>query len=313
MLGKTAKIAVAITLLIAVAFLIFLSFSINLTLTIFGVDVSFFLVPSSLLTVILISSGAAFLLIEKASKRRTISMWLLILAFSVFAFLLLKNVVNNLAGTVSPTYMFFLYVSFSFLGGSIVLTLGFLFNLFEDSSNRTLASMSNLISSGYKWNFIVGFSLTVYLSFVRPPLIEQNPTLTIVEWSIIAVVLAVLYINVRIISKELYVDSKSTEWRKHVQTVDREVPEEFDHLTFLQERFVNKGNKEPLLVYLTIHLHNIGKSEQQVMQTLSPLIYYYDKQPSIFAFPPLKENLARKNKDNRKKLLQDLMVEIRVS
>lgn len=313
MWDKRSKIIITTIIWAAVSFLLFLFLSSNLlALNLLNFNLSLFLVPSLSLVAIFFCSNMASILIETTSKNRFAIRWLRILAFSAFAFLLSKIAVDSLVGTIPQGYALFLYVSFSFAGGLVGLSLGSSFGVIEGSNNRTVSSVSKWVSAGYKRNFITGFFLTIYLYFVRPLIMGQNPLFVVAEWGAIIVAVAILYINLRVVSKELYVDSKFAEWSRHVQVVEREVPVEFDHLTFVQERFVNHGIKEPLLVYLTMHIHDLGDTEEQIMEILSSLIYYHDKQPSIFVFPSIKENLERKNKDVRQRVLEDVMAKIKV-
>jgi len=307
-LNKVVKEAI-VWAVIGVLLFLFLSPKL-LALNLFELDTSFLLVPSLSMVCLLFSSNVASVVIEQTSKRRTTAKWLRILALSVFAFLLSKNAVDNALAILSESYILLFYVSFSFTGGLLGLSLGSLFNTLKDVDNLVISTMSKWVSEGLQRNFILGFSLTAYLSFVRPSIIELNPYLVIAEWVAITFAIAIMYINVKMVFRELYVESERTEWRKHIQEVERETGADFRQLTFVQEQFVNRGIKEPLLVYLTLHLRDLGDAEQQIIRTMAPLLYYHDKKPSIFALPSVKESFNRKNKKARKKLLEDLMAEI---
>ena len=311
MQGRLIK-GVKVTIMWAVvAFLLFLFLSPRfLALNLFKLDPSFLLVPSLLTVAILFSSNVASVAIEQSSQRKIATKWLRILALSVFVFLISRNAIDNALAILPQSYVLLFYVSFSFAGGLLGLSLGSLFVLLEDTRYPRISSASKWISEGLTRNFILGFFLTTYLSFVRRPLIELNPYVAIAEWVTTALAIAVIYINVKMVFEEFYQDLENTEWRKHIQEVERETGDDFKHLTFVQEQFVNQGIKEPLLVYLTLLLRDLGKNEQQIMRITAPLLYHRDKKPSIFALPLVKESFKRNNKEARKKILEDLMAEI---
>ncbi|MDH5389976.1 MAG: hypothetical protein OEX10_02340 [Candidatus Bathyarchaeota archaeon] len=152
--------------------------------------------------------------------------------------------------------------------------------------------------------------MTAYLSFVRRPLIELSPYVAIAEWVTTALAVAVIYLNVKMVTEESYLDLEGVDWRKHMQEVERKIGDDFEHLTFVQEQFVNQGIKELLLVYLTLLLRDLGEDEQQIIRTLAPLLDYRDKRPSILALPLVRESFKRKNNEAKKKILEDLMTKI---
>ena len=294
------------------AFLLFLFLSPKLlALNLFKLDPSFLLIPSLSMVVILFSSNVASIVIEQSSQRKTATKWLRVLAPSVFVFLLSKNAVDNALAILPQGYVLLFYVSFSFAGGLLGFSLGSLFGLLEDTRDPRISSASKWISEGLIRNFILGFFLTAYFSFVRPPIMRAlSPYAAIAEWVAATLAVAVIYINVKMVFEELYLDLENTEWMKHIQEVERETGADFKHLTLVQEQFVNQGIKEPLLVYLTLHLRDLGETEQQIIRTAAPLLWYRDKKPSIFALPSVKESFKRKNKEARKKILEDLIAEI---
>jgi hypothetical protein len=295
----------------AVAFLLFLFLSPTfLALNFFNLDPSFLLVPLLSLIVILFSSNGASIAIERSSRKKVASKGLRILALSVFFFLISKSTIDNASIILPQGYASLFYLSFSFAGGLLGLSLGSLFGLLEDTRAPRISSASKWISEGLTRNFVFGFFLTAYISFVRHPLIELNPYVAIAEWVVVALAVAVVYINVKMVFEEYDPDLENTGWRKHIQEVERETGDDFKHLTFVQEQFVNQGVKEPLLIYLTLLLRDLGKNEKQIIRNMAPLLHYRDKKTSVFALPLVKENLKRRNKESRKEILEDFMAKI---
>ncbi len=295
----------------AVAFLLFLFLSPTfLALNFFNLDPSFLLVPLLSLIVILFSSNVASIAIERSSRKKVATKRLRILALSVFFFLISKNTIDNASIILPQGYATLFYLSFSFAGGLLGLSLGSLFGLLEDTRDPRISSASKWISEGLTRNFVFGFFLTAYISFVRYPLIELNPYVAIAEWVAVALAVAFVYINVKMVFEEYDPDLENTGWRKHIQEVERETGDDFKHLTFVQEQFVNQGVKEPLLIYLTLLLRDLGKNEKQIIRTMAPLLHYRDKKTSVFALPLVKENLKRRNKESRKEILEDFMAKI---
>jgi hypothetical protein len=295
----------------AVAFLLFLFLSPTfLALNFFNLDPSFLLVPLLSLIVILFSSNVASIAIERSSRKKVANKWLRILALSVFFFLISKSTIDNASIILPQGYVSLFYLSFSFAGGLLGLSLGSLFGLLEDTRAPRISSASKWISEGLTRNFVFGFFLTAYISFVRYPLIKLNPYVAIAEWVAVALAVAVVYINVKMVFEEYDPDLENTGWRKHIQEVERETGDDFKHLTFVQEQFVNQGVKEPLLIYLTLLLRDLGKNEKQIIRTMAPLLHYREKKTSVFALPLVKENLKRRNKEFRKEILEDFMAKI---
>ncbi len=243
-----------------------------LALNFFNLDPSFLLVPLLSLIVILFSSNVASIAIERSSRKKVATKRLRILALSVFFFLISKNTIDNASIILPQGYATLFYLSFSFAGGLLGLSLGSLFGLLEDTRDPRISSASKWISEGLTRNFVFGFFLTAYISFVRYPLIELNPYVAIAEWVAVALAVAVVYINVKMVFEEYDPDLENTGWRKHIQEVERETGDDFKHLTFVQEQFVNQGVKEPLLIYLTLLLRDLGKNEKQIMTDYSPTL-----------------------------------------
>jgi hypothetical protein len=81
-------------------------------------------------------------------------------------------------------------------------------------------------------------------------------------------------------------------------------------LVSAQERFVTRGLKEHLLVYLTLSLRDLGKTEERILITLAPLMQYRDKESSFWSPPWTKKRLKRENENIRRKLLESLILEI---
>jgi hypothetical protein len=80
------------------------------------------------------------------------------------------------------------------------------------------------------------------------------------------------------------------------------------------EQFVNDGVKEPLLVYLTMHLQRLGETAEDILKVLSPLIdYEHDtrrRKLYFLIFPWTKRKIAMRNKKVRGVLLNLLLEQI---
>lgn len=312
MQGRLIRVAKATIMWAAVAFLLVLFFSPRLlALNLFKLDPSFILVPSLVMVVILFSSNIASIVIEQSSQRKIATRWLRILALSAFVFLLSKEAVDNALAILPQQYILLFYVSFPFAGGLLGLSLGSLFGLLEDIRDSRISSVSRRISEGSTRNFVLGFFLTAYFSFARLPIMRRlKLDVAILEWVITTLAIVVIYLDIKMAFGERYLDLKTTEWRKHIQKVERETGADFEHLTLVQEQFVNQGIKGPLLLYLKKHLRDLGETEQRITKTTDPLLHFRDKKSSIFALPSVKRSLKRKNMGARKKILDDLIAQI---
>ena len=218
--------------------------------------------------------------------------------------------VYDIARVLSQVYEPIAYAFLPFTVGLLTVSAGALFGLFRDLDNFVISKISQWISKGPMRNFALSFFLTIYVNFVRPS-VEGFPPTVIGEWIVIAIVMAVILNVVKGSSKELHTDPEFQDWKKHTRQAQRQTGRDFEHWVSVQEKFVNRGIKEPLLVYLTLAFRDLGETEERILVTLAPLVQYRDRKTSFWNFPWTKGKLEKANMDARKKLLESLVREIK--
>lgn len=215
----------------------------------------------------------------------------------------------DIAGALSQVYEPIAHAFLPFTVGLLAVSVGFLFGLFREIDKRWISRISEWIYEGPIRNFASGFFLTTYISFVRPSA-EDFPPIVIGEWFTIAIVMAVMLNASRGSSKPPRIDPKVPDWRKHIRETQRQTGRDFEHLVSAQEKFVNQGAKEPLLVYLALNLRDLGETEERILTILSPLMHYLDRKPLFGNLPWTRKKLAKENKEARRKLLEKLVQRI---
>ena len=234
--------------------------------------------------------------------------------FSVLFLSILKYTVDHSAEALHQVLQLTAYASLPIAGGLMTLSFCSLLEPSSDVENSAASHLLRRLSEDPTRNFFIGFLVTAYLNLVRPPLAANEPFLPYIEWVTIALVVYVMYTMTRFSTKEFYVSSEGPGWKRHIQVVRRETGRDLIRITSVMEQFVDHGVKEPLLVYLTLHLQRLGETEEDILKTLSPLIDYKEnalKHKLYFlAFPWTKRKLAMRNKKARENLLNILLEEI---
>jgi len=239
---------------------------------------------------------------------------LLVLAFSVLFLIILKHVIDHNVEALHQVLQLIAYASLPIAGGLIALSSCSLLGTFTEVENSATCHVLRRVSEDPARNFFIGFFITAYLNLIRPPLTANLPFLPYIEWVVIALAVYVVYDMTRLSTKEFYVGSESLGWKRHVQEVRRETGRDLVRLASVMERFVDHGVKEPLLVYLALHLQRLGATEERILKTLSSLTDYQKnagRYKSFFlVFPWTKRKFAMRNKETREVLLNNLLEKI---
>jgi hypothetical protein len=199
---------------------------------------------------------------------------LAVLILSVLFLSVQRYVIDYIMQPRSQILQLIAYSSISVAGGLIVLSFCFLLGTFTFAQNPATSHLLNRVSEGSERNFFLGFFITAYLVLARPPLASSVHFLPYVEWVVIVLAVYVIYSLTRLSTEDFYVASESTSWKRHIQDVRRETGRDLIRMTSVMEQFVNDGVKEPLLVYLTMHLQRLGETAEAILKILGPLIDY---------------------------------------
>jgi hypothetical protein len=236
------------------------------------------------------------------------------LIFSVLFLLILRYVIGHGAEALPQVLLLVVYASLLISGGLIALSFGSLLRTFVNVENWAVSPLLSQVLQEQANYFYIGLLIVAYLILIRPPLAAHMAFLPYVEWVAIALVVYVVYTMTRQPADEFYISSQAPGWKKHVQEIRRETGRDLTRVTSVMEQFVDHGVKEPLLVYLTLHLKMLGETEEDILKTLSLLINYKENtqryQPRFFAFPGTKRKLAERNKEARENLLDALLKKV---
>jgi hypothetical protein len=235
---------------------------------------------------------------------------LVTLISSALLLLGLKYVTDHGVEALSWGLQLLVYASIPTAGGLIALSLASLLEPSSDVENSTIFLLQRRISEDPSRNFLVGFLGSAYLNLVRTSLVINVPFLPYIEWVSIVLAVYVMYSAARFSSEDFNAGSEDLGWKKHVQEVSREPGRDLMRVKEVMAQFVHDAVKEPLLVYLTLHLQRLGKTEEEILKTLSPLIAYRLPSRGFFAFLRTRGKIATKEEEARDSLLSAVFEEI---
>lgn len=233
---------------------------------------------------------------------------------SVLFLSILKYVIDHGAEALPQVLQLIAYVSLLVAGGLIALSLCSLLGTFAVVEDPATSHLFKGVSEDPARNFFMGLFITAYLNLVRPPLASNVPFLPYIEWVAIALTVYVIHNMTRLSTDEFYVSSEGSDWKKHIQEVRRETGHDLIRITSVLEQFVDHGVKEPLIVYLALHLQRLGEGEEDILKTLRLLIDYQEnarrRKLYFLVFPWAKRKLAVRNKKAREDILKTLVKKI---
>jgi hypothetical protein len=235
------------------------------------------------------------------------------LMFSGLLLAILNYIINEDIEALPQMLRFIPYMSLAILGGVFTLSLCSLLASSIKVTDATISSLVRAVSEDRERVFIVGFFVTTYLRFIRPPLTDTLPFISYVEWIAVALTVCLMYTLTRKTEQETYLGSENPGWKKHVQEVSPETGSDMKSVTSFIEEFVDNGVKETLLVYLTLHLQRLGETDESILRILNSLIKYQENQRCKLHFPALpwtRSKLVLKSKQDRKEILEEILKKI---
>lgn len=239
---------------------------------------------------------------------------LVVSTFSLLFLSILIHVIAQSAEALPQSLQLIAYASLPIIGGLITLGFCSLLRTFANIENLATSRLLRVIPEAQASDFFIGFLVTSYLSLIRPPLGAYVLFLPYVEWVAVVLAVYVIYTMIGSSTKDFDVSPEGLGWKEHIQEIRRETGRDLIRITSVMEQFVDNGVKEPLLVYLTLHLQRLGETEEDILKTLSPLIDYQDNAQRhklyFLAFPWTRRKLAMRDKKARENLLNTLLEKI---
>jgi hypothetical protein len=184
----------------------------------------------------------------------------------------------------------------------------------ENANNRLIADISRWLSSGPVGKFLLGGLIASYILFIRPAIFSATEYAYLIEWAVVCFISLLLLIAIKNSLKNFHsIPEKESEWHRHVQKVNDIVDTDFSKLINLQRNFVNNGEREKLLSYLTRTLENNNFDESEIKQTLQTIIEYNDRKIPWYVFIAFgfwERSILKNNLKKRRNVLDETMFEL---
>ena len=97
-----------------------------------------------------------------------------------------------------------------------------------------------------------------------------------------------------------------------MQQVNKHTDPQLDHLSDLVERFILQGEKNELIIHLTLLLKNSGLEAYKITTTLTPLVGYRDMEPPKIGLPWQVDTVAKLNNQRRRKIVNTVLGSIQL-
>ncbi len=199
-------------------------------------------------------------------------------------------------------------IGLMFLAGMLVLAVSKLGAYGEKSGNRVVIDISRWLKVSTKRKFFLGLLIAAYVIFIRPAIFSHLPYAFLIEWIIMCIGSLFILMGIRgVIQKWYSLPVKEATWQKHIQQVNHIVDEDFNKLIVLQKDFVEAGSGNDLMPYLKQLLLNNRLNEDEISQTLQPLIEYHGKKIPWYTFGFWRRSLQRSNCDSRRLALGNVV------
>ena len=180
--------------------------------------------------------------------------------------------------------------------------------VFRNSRNSYLAALGG-IASNYLFSVSLSLIGALYYGFFLGGLKAYAPNIVnlspYVEWTGICVFAALIFTVMRRgMQGHVVVQDRLGEWRKHVQSVITYKGDRFVNFVNIVDDFVEKGNKQRLVVNLTLFLDENHITDGEVSEILGPLINYGDKEKPDLSRRGRALQVEEENKMNRLEVLR---------
>ena len=189
--------------------------------------------------------------------------------------------------------------------------------VFKNHPNPYFEYLGSRIGGQIEKVTLFNFVMIYYFFFVRRYFLEfsgLNPQYVVIgEWAAICLGFYISYRSMKRYAEESIVrlDVKGT-WRRHLQQVNMHTDSQLDHLSDLVERFIIHGEKNELIIQITLLLKNSGLEAYAITNTLTPLMEYGDMEPPKIGLPWQADNVAKLNNQRRRKIVNTVLGSIQL-
>jgi len=184
-----------------------------------------------------------------------------------------------------------------------------LFAVFKSSKNTYLAATGS-IAGNYLFSVSLSLIGALYYGFFLGGLGIESLS-PYIEWTGICVFAAIIFTVMRRgMQGSIMIKNRFGEWGKHKQEITTYKGDRFVGFTEVIDDFVERGNRERLLVRLALFLHENKADDDEISGLLAPLINHRDEKPPEVARSGRAEAVEEENKLRRLSLLQDMIRQI---
>lgn len=197
---------------------------------------------------------------------------------------LVSLLIGSVRGTTPPE-MLSAFSEFMGLGVTIAAVFTLL-AVFKTSGNSYLAALGG-IASNYLFSVSLSLIGALYYGFFLGGMSSFAPGIAnlspYVEWTGICVFAALIFTVMRRgMQGSIIVEERLGQWRKHLQQVTTYKGDRFVGFTDIVDDFVERGDRDRLLVRLALFLHENSVADDEISDLLGELISYEDvKKPAI--------------------------------
>ena len=178
----------------------------------------------------------------------------------------------------------------------------------EKLKNPFIADASRWLRQSQRGKFILGALIATYILFVRPAIVGIFPHAPLIEWAVVCFAAWRLFAGIRSGLQTRYsILLQEADWQKHVQQIANRQGLDFIHLGNIQQRFVREGDRDALLIYLTLLLNDNGLHIDELNRILHPLINHHDTGLPWFAFGWEQRRILGQNQENRQRILDGII------
>ena len=189
-----------------------------------------------------------------------------------------------------------------------------LFAIFKSSKNTYLAATGN-IAGNYLFSVSLSLIGALYYGFFLGGLRSYAPGIEnlspYIEWTGICVFAAIIFTVMRRgMQGSIMIKNRLGEWNKHKQEITTYKGDRFVGFTEVIDDFVERGNRERLLIRLTLFLHENQADDDEISGLLAPIINYIDLKAPDMSRSGRAEAVEEENKLRRLGLLQNTIARI---
>jgi hypothetical protein len=189
-----------------------------------------------------------------------------------------------------------------------------LFAMFKTSKNPYLAALGG-ISGNYLFSVSLSLIGALYYGFFMGGLSALAPSIRnlspYVEWTGICVFAALIFtIMRRGMQGSIIVRDRLGQWKRHLQQITSYKGDRFVDFTKMVEDFVQRGDKDKLLVKLTLYLNENRVADEEISTILTDLINYEDEKKPVISRSGRSTQIDQENMEKRLEILQRTITSI---